>query len=732
MAEEKKKRAGHKRSRLRRKLTVATVLNYFLLGTFIMVTVVVLFFFNVVRSRYSDNVDMARTIEATVTSRIDISGLVNAVLAQEREDPDAFRAEMFVTEAGDSEGQLLSYQWFTEEDPPLAKREDYQFVTDILYAFNSNNKSLNGTSLMVFDKKTHIACLLCDVEKFGSDTPTRLDYIMWRNFADEDLDHIEEERWSLSKNLIRYMRVSLKYVTFIWYEPVDFEDEDVVVFVETDVFYNRLLASVLSFMVLSVLMILFVVMIMGLIYYFRMTRLIINPVNAISDAAKSYVEDHLAGNKGHTHFASLNIRSRDEFEELRRTMDEMERDIDRFEDDLTRATAEKERLSAELDVASRIQADMLPKDFPLFPERNEFDLYATMTPAKEIGGDFYDVFFIDDDHLCVVMADVAGKGIPAALFMVNSMKTIRSRAANGGTPAEILFDVNNSLVKGNKEKIFVTVWLAIITVSTGEVIEANAGHENPILRDGRGNFSYIQRKHGFVLGGRKNMKYQDDTFTLEAGGMIFIYTDGVTEATNAAGERFYNDRLLAALNEARDKEPKEVISIVKDKIDEFVDGADQFDDLTMLAVSYQGSIAEEQEITVKADIENLPAVTDFVKKRLDLVPVERKLVLKIGMVIDEIFNNISNYGYQGEKGDITVRVRVSSDKSVVTLTFIDSGVPSDPLAKEDPTITRIKEGRKPGGLGIFMVKKTMDEMEYEYKNGHNIFTVSKRIGGENV
>lgn len=583
-----KKIGRHRRSLLRRKLTIATVVNYFLLGTFIMLTVVILFFLNVVRNRYSDNVDIARTIEDTVTLQVDLSELIDAVLAQEREDPDAFREEMFVTETGDTEGQLLSYQWFTEEDPPLAKRADYQRVTDVLYAFNSNNQSLNGTSLMVFDKKTHIACLLCDVEKFGSDTPTRVDYIMWRNFADEDLDHIEEERWSLVKNLARYMRVSLRYVTFIWYEPVEYADEDVVVFVETDVFYNRLLAGVLSFMVLSILAILFVVMFLGVFYYFRMTRLIINPVNAISDAAKSYVEDHIAGEKGHSHFAALNINSGDEFESLAHTMVEMEQDIDKFEEDLTRATAEKERLSAELDVASRIQSDMLPKDFPLFPERNDFDLYASMTPAKEIGGDFYDVFLMDDDHLCLVMADVAGKGIPAALFMVNSMKTIRARAAGGGTPSEIFFDVNNSLVKGNKEKIFVTVWHAIITLSTGEVIESNAGHENPVLKGASGDFSYIKRKHGFVLGGRKNMKYQDDTFMLEPGGMIFLYTDGVTEATNAAGERFYNDRLLAALNEAKDMEPKEVVSYMKEKVDGFVNGADQFDDLTMLALSYRG------------------------------------------------------------------------------------------------------------------------------------------------
>ena len=189
------KNKNRKKKSLRRKLTGITIANYFLLGIFILLTVSILFFYNVIRSRYRDNVDMAKTIKDVITSQIDISSLVDAVVLQERKDPEAFRKNMFVTEAEDQDGQVLSYQWFTEKDPPLAKRSDYQFVTDILYAFSSNNNNLNGTSLMVFDKKTHIASLFCDVEKFGGPDPVRVEDVMWRNFADEDLVHIEEERW---------------------------------------------------------------------------------------------------------------------------------------------------------------------------------------------------------------------------------------------------------------------------------------------------------------------------------------------------------------------------------------------------------------------------------------------------------------------------------------------------------------------------------------------------------
>ena len=587
MGRKNKKRDKRKVS-LRSKLTFAVIMNYLILGAFVMLTVTALFFYSVVRARYSDNVDMAKTIEDTVISQVDLSKLVDAVIEQERTDTEAFKKRVFVNDAPDQDGQLLSYKWYTEENPDLAKRADYQYVEDVLYAFNRNNKNLNGTSLMVFDKKTHIASLLCDVEKFGAETPTRTDYVMWRNFADEDLEHIEDERWSLLKNLHRYMRVDPKYVVFIWYEPVAYEDEDVIVFIEADVFYNRLLSSVISFVTMFFLLLLVMVLLMGLLYHRKMTRLIVKPVKAISGAARCYTEDHLAGRDNRTHFSSLVLNSGYEFDELAKTMDEMAHEIGKYEEDLTRITAEKERIAAELDVASRIQANMLPKDFPLFPERKEFELFASMTPAKEVGGDFYDVFLTDEDHLCIVMADVAGKGIPAALFMVNSMNTIRARAVAGGTPAEILYDVNNALFKGNKEKMFVTVWFAILTLSTGEVIETNAGHENPAIKNGDGDFAYLLRKHCFVVGARKDMKYRDDTFTLSPGDSLFIYTDGATEATNASGERFFGERLLAALNEVKDGKPEEILEHMKARIDAFVDGAPQFDDLTMLAVTYHG------------------------------------------------------------------------------------------------------------------------------------------------
>ncbi len=250
----------------------------------------------------------------------------------------------------------------------------------------------------------------------------------------------------------------------------------------------------------------------------------------------------------------------------------------------------REKIAAEkeLNMASSIQEGVLPHLFPLFPERTEFDIHASMDPAREVGGDFYDAFLIDEDHLGLVIADVSGKGVPAALFMLIAKTLIKNRALMGGTPAEILMDVNPQLHEGNKAKMFVTVWLGIVTISTGHVAEVNAGHEHPAIRRADGTFELLERKHGFVLGGMKKVKYQDDEFDLAPGDTLFVYTDGVPEATDAKGKRFGTERMLSALNADPGLAPKDLLSKIRSEVDAFVGTAPQFDDLTMLSLKYYG------------------------------------------------------------------------------------------------------------------------------------------------
>ena len=252
-------------------------------------------------------------------------------------------------------------------------------------------------------------------------------------------------------------------------------------------------------------------------------------------------------------------------------------------------TQKTERLATELNLASAIQTNILPNLFPVFPERKEISLYASMTPAKEVGGDFYDFFFVDDKHLALVMADVSGKGIPAALFMMVARTLIKNRTLMGGTPSEILSDVNNRLCEGNVAELFVTVWLGIIDISTGKGVAANAGHEHPVIRRANGEYELVVYKHSPVLGAMEGMRFAEHEFEMTPGDSLFIYTDGVAEATNAKQELFGTDRMLEALNKNSDATPEEVLANVKSGIDEFVAGAEQFDDITMMSLKYFGA-----------------------------------------------------------------------------------------------------------------------------------------------
>ncbi|MBR3247811.1 MAG: serine/threonine-protein phosphatase [Clostridiales bacterium] len=249
---------------------------------------------------------------------------------------------------------------------------------------------------------------------------------------------------------------------------------------------------------------------------------------------------------------------------------------------------EKERLDTELTLATRIQAETLPNIFPAFPDRKDFNIYASMNPAKEVGGDFYDFFLLDDTHLGIVMADVSGKGVPAALFMMVSKILIQNIAMMGNRPAEVLRRVNNQLCSKNKTDMFVTVWYGCLDLETGVLEAANAGHEYPVLKKADGNFELIKDKHGLVIGALEGSKYRSYELMMEPGAKLFIYTDGVPEATNANNELFGTERLVRALRMKESGNPQEIIEHIDSIVKDFVKDAPQFDDLTMLCLEYSG------------------------------------------------------------------------------------------------------------------------------------------------
>ena len=280
-------------------------------------------------------------------------------------------------------------------------------------------------------------------------------------------------------------------------------------------------------------------------------------------------------------------RTKDEIEALAQSFADLSAKTVEYISQIEKVTAEKERIGTELALATRIQADMLPNIYPAFPERAEFDIFASMNPAKEVGGDFYDFFLIDDDHLCVFIADVSGKGVPAALFMMASMIILANNAQMGKTPAQILQDTNAAICSNNREEMFVTVWLGILEISTGKLRAANAGHEYPVIKYPNGKYELFKDKHGFVIGGFNGAKYQEYEIDLEPGSVLFLYTDGIPEATNKNQELFGENRMLDALNNIDSSSPKDILDGVRKAVDDFVQDAEQFDDLTMVSVEYK-------------------------------------------------------------------------------------------------------------------------------------------------
>ena len=285
---------------------------------------------------------------------------------------------------------------------------------------------------------------------------------------------------------------------------------------------------------------------------------LIKPVTKITEEASRFARENETAEKKLTD----SIRGQDEIGVLAQSIDRMEEQITDYVRHLTAVTAEKERISTELNVARRIQADMLPSVFPAFPDHDDFDIFASMTPAKEVGGDFYDFFLVDDDHLAMVMADVSGKGVPAALFMVITKTLIKNRAQMGDSPAEILYHVNNQLCDGNESDMFVTVWLAILELSTGKGIAANAGHEHPVLCRKGGRYELVVYRHSMAVAAMEDIPFKEHGFELHPGDRLFVYTDGVPEATNINNELFGTERMLEVLNRDPDAAPEELLKEV--------------------------------------------------------------------------------------------------------------------------------------------------------------------------
>ncbi len=343
--------------------------------------------------------------------------------------------------------------------------------------------------------------------------------------------------------------------------------------------------------VLLILLLLTGIVVIGQGFY--LGRVLIRPIRTITAEAIRFSDENRPAERKLVE----DITNRDEIGRLAESIDRMEEQVGQYIDNIRRISGEKERIEAELSLAARIQEAMLPHNFPPFPDRHEFELYASMDPAREVGGDFYDFFLIDEDHLCLAIADVSGKGIPAALFMMICKTILQSCAMLGRSASEILTKANEGICSNNKTNMFFTVWIGILEISTGTLTAASAGHEYPVLKQPDGSFALYKDRHGLPVGAMDNARYKEYTLQLEPGTKMFVYTDGVPEASDSENNMLGIGRMIEALNRNPDAGPKELLDNVRQEIDRFVGGAEQFDDITMLAFTYLGTDKRENAET---------------------------------------------------------------------------------------------------------------------------------------
>jgi len=419
----------------------------------------------------------------------------------------------------------------------------------------------------------------------------------------------------------------------------------------------------------------------------------------------------------------VDVRSNAEFSDL---SDDINSTVGTLKQYIAAAAA---RIDEELAFAKNIQESALPSIFPPYPDRKDFSLFATMDTAKEVGGDFYDFYLLDENRLAFLIADVSGKGIPAAMFMMTAKTVLRDHAERGDAPQDVFIHANARLCEGNDAQMFLTAWMGFLDTESGLVRFINAGHNAPVLiRNGKASF--VQQKANLMLAMMEGMRYREQQLQLEPGDILYLYTDGVTEATAPGEKMFGNDRLLELLSQdfgTGDVACRKICESVRKSIDEFAQGEPQFDDITQVCLYYAGKRRADwtREKEFDAKVEALYEALSFVENQLDEAGCGKKEKKQISMAVEEIFVNIASYAYPPEITDGKVWVKTEVSQQSITITISDAGAPYDPLQKPDPDLSIDVEDRQHGGFGIFMVKNAMDEVTYTRQDNQNVMIIRK-------
>jgi sigma-B regulation protein RsbU (phosphoserine phosphatase) len=392
-----------------------------------------------------------------------------------------------------------------------------------------------------------------------------------------------------------------------------------------------------------------------------------------------------------------------------------------------------ERMEGELNVARDIQASMLPLKFPAFPDRQDIDVFARLIPAREVGGDFYDFFFTDEENFCFVIGDVSGKGVPAALFMAVTKVLIKASASTERSTARILTKVNDEISRDNPNNMFITVFIGLLNTTTGYMVYTNAGHNPPyLMRRNGGPIDKLSNQHAAVIGAFEGVVYRETVIQLQRGDSILTYTDGVTEAQDHLGRLFTDDRLLSLVSESGFKGCQQLVDLVSDKVIEYEAGTEQADDITLMSVSFceqtEGSVIDYLFTNITNRLENISGIIDRFGQFAAGHGIPSEIVQKIDIVFDELLTNTISYAYQDKlEHEIEIKIRYYQKQIIVTI--MDDGTPFNPFDRSDPDTSLGMDDREIGGLGVHLVKLLVDDYHYEYKQqiSKNITSFKKHI-----
>jgi serine phosphatase RsbU (regulator of sigma subunit)/anti-sigma regulatory factor (Ser/Thr protein kinase) len=426
-------------------------------------------------------------------------------------------------------------------------------------------------------------------------------------------------------------------------------------------------------------------------------------------------------------FDRMRISLRDSFAEIERKNDELE---DRVEERTLALKRQKDRMEEELNIGREIQQSLLPLIFPAFPEYDEFKVWASLQPARELGGDFYDFYFLDKHRFCFCIGDVSGKGVPSALFMAVAKTFVKLTAGDEFSPARILSYVNQELSRGNTSAMFVTLFLGILDIKTGKLIYSNGGHNPPYLLRASNGPARLDERHGPAVGALPGMSYKETVMMLSPGDMLFMYTDGVTEALDREENFFTEARLADLLRAQKAVHSKDIVESVLADVDRFAQGAEQADDITVLGVEFRGP-KEGMDHVLALSMRNQASEMNGVQQRFASFASQHALAesdtQRIGMVLDELLSNVISYGYTDEL-EHTIELKFELSAQELAITIEDDGIPFNPFSTEPPDTSLPLEDRPIGGVGIHLVRNVMDRFHYQRRAKRNIVTLKKRIG----